>query len=112
MWWNQLRKASSADKVALARKVEADKTMEEQRLAGERKRLEEDRRRMEVERIAREGDGSEDDIFCQKRKLTPTTPQYLNCRTSMVDKREKDEAARTAAEEKNVWRMMRVKPSA
>lgn len=86
--------------IAATRKAEEDKKVADQRLVDESKRLDEDRRRMEVERIAREGDGSEDDLACQKRKLKPSTSSYLNCRTSLVDKREKEVAAKSAAEEK------------
>jgi len=40
-------------------------------------------------RIEREGDGSEDDLACKEKKLTPSTDAYRTCRGALVAERER-----------------------
>jgi hypothetical protein len=62
----------------------------EELLAREEKvrRDEEEKLRRERERIAKEGDGSADDLACKKKNLKPSTPPYLKCRQQVINERE------------------------
>jgi hypothetical protein len=63
------------------------------------RRIEEARQLEEREKIEREGDGSEDDLNCKQKKLTPSTEPYKACRKTLAEARErKAEAERRLAE--------------
>ena len=83
------------------RRVATEKMEEERQtaMATERVRIE-TVNRLEAERIAREGDGSADDIACQKQNLKPSTPAYLKCRDLIDAQRKKVQADLASAEEK------------
>ena len=89
----------SARKI-IAEKLEADRRAEAERQEKSRQLLQEQRVR-EVDRIAREGDGSLDDLACKKRNLKPSTLAYLKCRDTLDKAREKEARAVTEKDEKN-----------
>lgn len=93
----KIERKETADKLFAEQKAEASKRAEDVA-----RQVEDYARafRDEADRIDREGDGSEEDLICQKRKLKPSTNLYLKCIASVVAKREKDEAAKLAADEK------------
>jgi hypothetical protein len=87
-------------------RVEAERRVAEavarEKLERERAEMisrENERAALERARIEREGDGSEDDLNCKQKKLTPPTEPYKACRKILAEARErKAEAGRRLAE--------------
>lgn len=88
--------------------IKTDKEIQAEKLAAieaERKRIEDERlkkiqlekeakaKKIEAERIAREGDGSPDDIDCKKYGLKPQTQGYAECRMRLDLSRKESERA-------------------
>ena len=89
---NKLREVRQAA-IAEQRAREAEAREREQRLAREQrereaqaKKDEADRKR-EAARIAREGDGSPDDLVCKKYGFKPNTDAYASCRLQVATAR-------------------------
>jgi hypothetical protein len=83
---------------------------EAQRLAQQAAQQEQYRNaeKRERERIEREGDGSEDDLACKAKKLTPSTDAYRNCRAVLVaDRERKAQLERALAERQEQARVER-----
>ena len=75
------RKAFDAE-----RQLEREKKVRDQLIENERLR------------VAREGDGSPDDLTCKQRRLKPQSAGYEKCRVSLAEHRAKEEAGRRSSE--------------
>uniref|UniRef100_UPI004048736C hypothetical protein n=1 Tax=Orrella sp. TaxID=1921583 RepID=UPI004048736C len=86
-----MRSRVRAEKALVARDIK-ERESQERRAAQEREsnlRKAAADRKQELARIAREGDGSSDDLLCKKYGFRPNTQAYANCRMQIdVAKRE------------------------
>lgn len=78
----------------------AKRRQEQEDAEKERQAYAEAEAKAETERIAREGDGTEDDLACKAKRLQPSTPKYLGCRGALVKERQRLEAERVEKEKK------------
>jgi hypothetical protein len=69
------KRQKEAEEFALKQKIAEAERLEKIRIANEQRA-----KKAEEERIAREGDGSSDDLLCKKYGLKPLTNGYAECR--------------------------------
>ena len=102
----EFNRLTVAQKKRIADEAIAEKKRKEEKEKQEKIRIanEENARKAERERIAREGDGSEDDLLCKKYGLKPLTNGYAECRMRLdLAKRESLAAQEKYAQEKAAY---------
>jgi hypothetical protein len=102
----EFNRLTVAQKKRIADEAIAEKKRKEEKEKQEKIRIanEENARKAEQERIAREGDGSEDDFLCKKYGLKPLTNGYAECRMRLdLAKRESLAAQEKYAQEKAAY---------